>query len=346
MKLFSRFIYILSFLIICLFVVIFFSYSFLSYRSPVSSNTLLIEAWLSSYELETAVHDYYSDDIKRVIVIGRKYSRENNVAERFNNRPAVNNKKSKREGRPMFTNSLMVFNPDLLRNIKLKDTANIIVSARGWSALGKQAHLLLFVNDQFIGDYFVSDEMQKYSFELKTNPGTIKSLSVCFDNDLDAPLVDRNLFVQSVQINDEMIIADQINTHIIPENSADFFGFESEAELTGQYLRAIGVEGSKISTISFSAGNSMQTLTAAKVFSNWLKENKCMEINLVSSGVHSRRTWFTYNKIVGDQTETGIICVNKLKYDKNNWWKSFEGIWYVIDEFFSYFFNWIVLSFG
>ena len=131
-----------------------------------------------------------------------------------------------------------------------------------------------------------------------------------------------------------------------PENRAGFLGFESEAELTAQYLRAIGVDDSKISTISFSSGNSMQTLSAAKVFSNWLKENKCTEINLVSSGVHSRRTWFTYNKIVGDHTEVGIICINKLKYDKNNWWKSFEGIWYVIDEYISYFFNWVVLSFG
>ncbi|OQX77088.1 MAG: hypothetical protein B6D61_07735 [Bacteroidetes bacterium 4484_249] len=141
-----------------------------------------------------------------------------------------------------------------------------------------------------------------------------------------------------------MIIADKSNTQIIQENQAGLFGFESEAELTALYLRAIGVEDSKISTISFSAENPNQTLSAAKAFKDWSEKNKCKEINLVSSGVHSRRTWFTYNKIVGDQTKVGIISINKLKYDKDNWWKSFEGIRYVINEFFSYFINWVVLS--
>ncbi len=52
---------------------LFFSRSFLNYRNPVKSNVLIIEAWISPFEVEQAVPLMNSDSVTSVIIMGKYY---------------------------------------------------------------------------------------------------------------------------------------------------------------------------------------------------------------------------------------------------------------------------------
>jgi hypothetical protein len=54
-----------------------------------------------------------------------------------------------------------------------------------------------------------------------------------------------------------------------------------------------------------------RTLTSALAFRDWIKtENPDINgINIISMGTHARRTWMTYNKILNEKYEIGIISL-------------------------------------
>jgi len=52
-----------------------------------------------------------------------------------------------------------------------------------------------------------------------------------------------------------------------------------------------------------------------------------------------------YKKVLGKNTDTGIIMVNSVNYDISNWWRSTAGIKATVDETASYIYTVIVLPF-
>jgi len=72
---------------------------------------------------------------------------------------------------------------------------------------------------------------------------------------------------------------------------------------------------------------------------------KGKSVNIISLGPHTRRTWMIYKKVMGKNTDVGIILVNSVNYDISNWWKSLAGIKATVDETASYVYTIIVLPF-
>jgi len=112
------------------------------------------------------------------------------------------------------------------------------------------------------------------------------------------------------------------------------------------YLIQIGIPSSKLTTISFEPVSRNQTLAAAKSFkaSNFSRGIK--SINIVSSGLHSRRSWITYKKILGKNCNVGVVQFEPSDFKKGTREDNFLEFQHLIDESFSYLYNWIFLSFG
>jgi len=68
-------------------------------------------------------------------------------------------------------------------------------------------------------------------------------------------------------------------------------------------------------------------------------------INLVSVGVHARRSHLLFRKALDTEIRVGIIAIEDRHYYSDRWWKYSEGVRAVIDEFFAYIYALIVFPF-
>ncbi|CAO3362377.1 carbohydrate-binding domain-containing protein [Azospirillum palustre] len=85
-------------------------------------------------------------------------------------------------------------------------TTTIKVSAYGVSAAGQAPHFKLLVDDQVVGDAWVSaTSATDYTFTAKVDPNEAHKIQIWYDNDATVNGVDRNLFVKSINIDGKTI---------------------------------------------------------------------------------------------------------------------------------------------
>ena len=58
-------------------------------------------------------------------------------------------------------------------------------------------------------------------------------------------------------------------------------------------------------------------------------------IDMVSLGVHARRSWFLYKKVFSS-VNVGIVAISPNEYDTSRWWLSSAGVRNVISESIAY----------
>jgi hypothetical protein len=82
---------------------------------------------------------------------------------------------------------------------------------------------------------------------------------------------------------------------------------------------SLGIDSSSVIAVPAKKVRINRTLTSALAFRDWLNTTsiKIKGINIISLGPHARRTWMTYNKILKEKYEIGIIALPDIKYDNS-----------------------------
>jgi DUF218 domain len=65
-------------------------------------------------------------------------------------------------------------------------------------------------------------------------------------------------------------------------------------------------------------------------------EPKIKTLNLISDGVHARRSWMIYKKVLSPDIKVGIIAAETRNYNQKKWWSSSEGVRVVLSELIAY----------
>ena len=91
-----------------------------------------------------------------------------------------------------------------------------------------------------------------------------------------------------------------------------------------------------------------RTYASALALRNWVDADKrgFRRINLLSLGVHARRSRYLFQKALGNQYRVGVIGLDPLDYDRNRWWRSSEGFKSVIDETLAYVYTRLLFPFA
>jgi hypothetical protein len=143
----------------------------------------------------------------------------------------------------------------------------------------------------------------------------IDSITVQFDNDSFGKFGDRNLYVKEIKIDDKITIPYLNNSEYtvsrLDRKERTINNFNSNAELARNKLLSMGLDSTHIIATSGDRVKINRTLTSALAFRDWLKTTKIAVkgINIISVGTHARRTWMTYNKILNEKYEIGIISI-------------------------------------
>ncbi len=344
MKFFRQIIGVLLILFVIFAIALVFSYPFLAVNKPIKSNNLLVEAWLSGHELETILFESQKYGLQKVIVAGKYYPSLSNNSIALKNFKKEQFVKWNKPGVLLLTNSSLMIDLSKLPDLMTDSISSISVKASDTQRNNVFAHFNMVLNGKLVGDTFVNDSVQEYLFEV--NEGKIKSsfLTINFDNDCHTKSERRNLYIESIEINNRLYQIDESFALITRDMNYLTTGFNSEAERAKQYILALGIDPQIIEIVEFEQAENNQTLVVALLVNDLLKNRLIKNLNVSSSGLHGRRTYMTYQKILGEGITVGIINPEVEIFNRTNWYRTTRGIKVMIDEFFSYIFAWVYLE--
>ena len=179
------------------------------------------------------------------------------------------------------------------------------------------SHFNFFINDTLWADFIADDQERKYSIYWKGALKDIDSLMVHFDDDYLDEGGDKNLYVKEIQINDSITLGYKYNsvydigrlggTNRIANN------YDYESEQSRIKIIASGIHPSSIIATTGENSRINRTLQSALAFRSWLENygGNVNGINIMSGGIHSRRTMITYKSILEKKIEIGIICLKE-----------------------------------
>ena len=122
--------------------------------------------------------------------------------------------------------------------------------------------------------------------------------------------------------------------------------YKSEADWTASRLNAQGVLLGKIIPVSITI-YPRKDRTYHKALAVQKRLNKAgfaqASIDVVSSGVHARRTWLLFEKAF-PSVDVGVIAIRPNSYDTSRWWLFSEGVRSVISESVAYLYARFIFS--
>ena len=122
--------------------------------------------------------------------------------------------------------------------------------------------------------------------------------------------------------------------------------YKSEAGWTASRLNAQGVLLGKIIPVVITIYH-MKDRTYHKALAVKKRLDKVgfaqASIDVVSSGVHARRTWLLFEKAF-PSVDAGIISITPNSYDTSRWWLFSEGVRNVISELLAYLYARFIFS--
>jgi hypothetical protein len=110
----------------------------------------------------------------------------------------------------------------------------------------------------------------------------------------------------------------------------------SYADLAAATLRRMGLDEARAAPAGSVRRN--RTYEAAMGLKAWLVENApgVSSMNVVSLGIHARRSRMMYQRALGDGYRIGIIAVPDREYEATNWWHYSAGLKGVLTEGLAY----------
>lgn len=122
------------------------------------------------------------------------------------------------------------------------------------------------------------------------------------------------------------------------EQGAPLSEYKTFAELGAATLLRMGMNNDTVQAVPAAYVRKDRTYAAAVALRDWLRQHGGVPkaINLISVGVHARRSRLLFEKAFGSGTRVGIIAVEDRSYNPRHWWKSSQGVRSVLDETIAY----------
>ena len=120
-----------------------------------------------------------------------------------------------------------------------------------------------------------------------------------------------------------------VTTGVPIEYGAYLSSYGNTANLARATCMRLGIDSTMISAApAHGHVERDRTLASARALRTWLQRNApaTREIDILSQGVHARRTRMIFARVLGDSIRVGIIAAREVHYGGNNWWKTSAGV--------------------
>jgi len=115
----------------------------------------------------------------------------------------------------------------------------------------------------------------------------------------------------------------------------------NNADLAADDLEKLGSAKNKVVRIAIPYQSVDRTFATAKAFKQWALSSAvgtcCIDVYTV--GVHARKSWITFQTVLGSTYQVGVIAGPETSYNPKYWLMSGRGIWLVARNLSGYLFS-------
>jgi len=289
-------------------------YHHLAAHEPLNdANILLVEGWISEKSLTQAVNEFYNNDYQYLAVASI-----------------------------LLPETYMIHSPGaLVFPVEPSIQADTVeIKAYSTPAGGAYARMHVYVNQQEVSSRMTHAAPDTHRFVLPTS--TIHEVAVAYQDDhydWEAG-EDRNLYVTFVRLG-RQVLHPRTDSAYFDRGKMDGNKLQtihrSEAGVTTELLKKMGVPEAKIILIEAPEGRINKTHTTARTVNQWLTQHQSVtSLNLFTESTHARRSGLLYRKALPESIRVGVIASEPEGYDAHNWWKNPAGRSYVISQTMKY----------
>lgn len=121
------------------------------------------------------------------------------------------------------------------------------------------------------------------------------------------------------------------------EKGMNISAYGNYAMLGAERLRALGFTGTNLVAVPSPKTDKDRTYQCGAGLARFLRANtNYRTVNLISAGVHARRSWLLFRLACAPDIQVGVIEDEDPTFDKSRWWKTSHGVRSVIDESIGY----------
>jgi uncharacterized SAM-binding protein YcdF (DUF218 family) len=109
---------------------------------------------------------------------------------------------------------------------------------------------------------------------------------------------------------------------------------DTHAYVAAGRLKRLGVLADRVQSVPTQVRERNRTYASAIAVRKWLKESgeSTVRLDVVTLGVHARRSRLLFQKAFGPEVVVGVVAVPNREYDAERWWRYSEGVKEVISE--------------
>ncbi len=113
--------------------------------------------------------------------------------------------------------------------------------------------------------------------------------------------------------------------------------YKTFAPLSKASLVKMGVQEDKIVVLPTPYTHKDRTWNSSLEVKRWFETNKnYRSANLITVGIHARRSYAIFRKVLPAEINLGVISVSYDDYDTTAWWKTSVGVRWVLSEQIAY----------
>jgi hypothetical protein len=127
-------------------------------------------------------------------------------------------------------------------------------------------------------------------------------------------------------------------TGIPIERGAPLSEYKTYAALGAAVLENFGVPTNRVQAVASPDVRRDRTYACALALRDWMnaRDELPASLNLLTLGVHARRSRLLYEDVFGDKCRIGVIAAEDQSYDPQRWWTGSQGVRLVVGETVAY----------
>lgn len=283
-------------------------YAYLSESHKVPAELLVIEGWLPDRAMELVNSEVQKGKYSLIVTAGLQ-SKELEFC-------------------MVAMNGYLVFYPEF-KTISADGEKIHKIGVLAKSKMGGiyDSHFNVYLNDSIIADFDATNKPETYYTTWIGSLTRIDSIMIQFTNDMVDENGDRNLYIKEVSI-DSLVIPYQYNSVFDPGSIGGSDRIVNDYLTMPQVVRnkliSKGIDSSRIVAITARETNFNRTLASSLAVRKWIRSNRThfKGVNIISMGIHSRRTFLTYKSILNKSLDVGIISLPEPDLPESKYRKS------------------------
>jgi hypothetical protein len=272
----------------------------LFFEKRIDANYLLVEGWVPQEVLRTAAVEFHSSNYDYLLITGGLL--EGPIS--------------------LNVNGFLIYRlTDILKNGNFEETNTFLINATSSLGQNDSAHFVFWINDWPVNDFYTAGQNEKIRIDLNGNLSEVDSIMIQFDNDMFSGKKDRNLLIKEISLNGTVL--NSKNSGIFMDIGTPFgaermnYTANSYSDFGANFFIGMGIDSTRVFPITNFFEQKRKTYGNALALKEWMVANKleALKINIITTELHSRRTWLTYRQVLKGKAEVGVIPV-KDKFEE------------------------------